>query len=110
MSKVLRAYPLLIAAVFAFGTPAVCALLATICGDFCWPQRIGALLVGLAVFFQGYIAADPERFTRVLSDGNTLRTYVNQGSYFAAVFGTLFAAFGDLLPAGIYYGIEMCGP
>lgn len=109
MNKRLHAYSFLLAAAFTFGTPAVCALLASTCGDICWPQRIGALLVGIAVFLQGYIAADADRFNRVMSDGNSLRTYVNQGSYFAAVFGTLFAAFGDLLPVSVYYGVQMCG-
>ncbi len=33
---------------------------------------------------------------------------MNQAAYTVAVFGTIFAAFGDLLPAGFYYGVAMC--
>ena len=110
MTKVIamRHYPLLLAVVLAFGTPALCVLTTSIFGELCWPQRIGALYVGATVFMQGFIAANPDRFTRVLRDGNTLQAHLNQGSFTVAIFGTLFAAFGDLLPTGFYYGLSMC--
>ena len=106
MSKTLRHYPLLLSAAFTFGTPAICVGLTLAFGDLCWPQRVGAVYVGLAVLLQGLISADPDRFARKFTNGTTLRQHINQQSYFAAVFGTLFAAFGDLLP--IYYGLPLC--
>ncbi len=57
---------------------------------------------------QGFLGTDPDRFGRILSDGNTLNKHLNQSSFTVAIFGTLFAAFGDLLPAGVYYGVAMC--
>ena len=77
-------------------------------GELCWPQRVGAVYVGAAVFMQGFLGANPDRFSRKLSDGNTLATHLNQSSFTVAVFGTLFAAFGDFVPAGFYYGVAMC--
>lgn len=106
MSRLIRHYPLLLAVLFTFGTPALCVGLTLAFGDLCWPQRVGAVYVGLAVFLQGFINADPDRFARELSDGTTLRQHINQQSFFSAVFGTLFAAFGDLLP--LYYGVLIC--
>ena len=102
----IRQYPALLAAVFTFGTPAICVALTIVFGDLCWPQRLGAVYVGLAVLLQGFISADTDRFSRELSDGTTLRGHLYQQSFFAAVFGTLFAAFGDILP--LYYGVPVC--
>lgn len=106
MSKIVRHYPALLAVAFTFGTPAICVGLTIAFGDLCWPQRVGAVYVGLAVFLQGFVSADADRFCRELSDGTTLRHHFYQQSFFAAVFGTLFAAFGDLLP--LYYGVPVC--
>jgi hypothetical protein len=55
---------------------------------------------------QGFIAADPSRFSKCFRDGTTLQQHINQQCYFAAFFGTLFAAFGDL--PSIYYGLSVC--
>ncbi len=104
----MRFYPALVAFVLAFGTPVFCVLVTLWFGELCWPQRIGAVYVGAAVFMQGFLSADPDRFSRPLSDGNTLGMHLNQSSYTVAIFGTLFAAFGDLLPARFYYGVAMC--
>lgn len=108
MSKLMRFYPISIGIVLAFGTPALCALATHTLGELCWPQRIGALYVGMCVFIQGFLAADPERFSRVLGDGTSLRQHLNQASFTVAIFGTIFAAFGDLLPTSFYYGVAMC--
>ncbi|MGE8218472.1 MAG: hypothetical protein ACN6OU_01805 [Stenotrophomonas acidaminiphila] len=108
MNKMMRFCPAALAVVLAFGTPLLCALATLLFGELCWPQRIGAVYVGAAVFMQGFLSADPDRFGRVLSDGNTLNKHLNQSGFTVAVFGTLFAAFGDLFPAGVYYGIAMC--
>lgn len=104
----IRLYPLLLAVVLAFGTPVLCVLITLLFGELCWPQRIGAVYVGAAVFMQGFLAADPDRWGRKLRDGNTLRTHLNQASFTVAIFGTLFAAFGDLPPHSFYYGVPMC--
>lgn len=104
----MRFYRALLALVLAFGTPVFCVLVTLFFGELCWPQRIGAVYVGAAVFMQGFLSSDPDRFSRPLSDGNTLRDHLNQSSYTVAIFGTLFAAFGDFLPASFYYGVAMC--
>lgn len=66
------------------------------------------MYVGASVFIQGDLVARNEQARRALSDGNSIGRHVNQASYTLAVFGTLFAAFGDLLPADFYYGVPMC--
>jgi hypothetical protein len=109
MSKILRHYPLISGAFYGFGTPAICVGLTYLFGNICWPQRLGAIYVGLAVLIQGLMAADEDRFSRTLADGTNLRGHINGLCFFAAVFGTIFAAFGDLLPAGFFYGVPMCG-
>lgn len=108
MNKIIRLYPTILAIALTFGTPILCVLVTLLFGEMCWPQRIGAVYVGAAVFMQGYIGADPDRFSRMLKDGNTLRSHLNQASFTVAIFGTLFAALGDLPPASFYYGIQMC--
>ena len=108
MNNMMRFYPALLALVLALGTPVLCVLFTLMFGELCWPQRVGAVYVGAAVFMQGFLGADPDRFSRKLSDGNTLAAHFNQSSFSVAVFGTLFAAFGDLFPAGFYYGVAMC--
>lgn len=80
------------------GTIGLSVLLSFVAPTICWPPRIGALLVGLSVFAQGYIAADPKRLSRRLQCGITLQQRVMHISYVAALFGTLFGAFGDFLP------------
>jgi hypothetical protein len=109
MSKILRHYTLISSAFYAFGTPAICVGLTHLFGSICWPQRLGAIYVGLAVLIQGIMAADEDRFWRNLSDGTNLRGHINGLCFAAAVFGTIFAAFGDLLPASYYFGVSMCG-
>lgn len=108
MSKFLRHYPLLSGIFYAFGTPAICVGLTLLFGDVCWPQRLGAVYVGVAVLAQGLMAADQNRFSRDLSNGTNLRDHVNGLCFFAAVFGTLFAAFGDLIPESFFYNTPMC--
>jgi len=106
----MRTYPTLIGVALAFGTPALCLVAARAFGELCWPQRIGAVYVGVSVIVQGYLAADRERFRTLLSDGNSLGRHINQFSFTLAAFGTFFAAFGDLLPPSYYYGVAMCPP
>jgi hypothetical protein len=108
MRKMMRLYPTLLAIALTFGTPLLCIVATRFFGELCWPQRVGAVYVGAAVFTQGFLGTDPARLIRAMSDGNTLRTHLNQVSYTVAIFGTLFAAFGDLLPASFYYGVPMC--
>lgn len=108
MTKTIRFYPTFIAIALAFGTPVLCVLFTWLFGELCWPQRIGAIYVGSSVFMQGFLGSDPGIFSRKLSDGNALSKHLNQSSFTVAIFGTLFAAFGDLLPASFYYGVTMC--
>lgn len=108
MNRMMQFYPLLLAIALTLGTPVVCVLLTLLFGELCWPQRVGAVYVGAAVFMQGFLGADPNRFKRKLSDGNTLRKHLNQASFTVAIFGTLFAALGDLPRSSFYYGVPMC--
>ncbi|MBA0369841.1 hypothetical protein D7Y42_03820 [Stenotrophomonas maltophilia] len=108
--KLIHAYPTAMAVLLTFGTPVLCILATWAFGELCWPQRVGAIYVGLSVLAQGYLSSGSGRFQGRLSDGHSLATHINQSSYTLAVFGTLFAAFGDLLPPGFYYGVAMCPP
>ncbi|PZP85724.1 MAG: hypothetical protein DI592_05280 [Stenotrophomonas maltophilia] len=105
-TKPVRKYIIPLAFLLAFGMPLVCVLVARLFGDLCWPQRIGAIYIGLSVLVQGYIAADQSKVCHELSDGTTLRQHINQTGFTMALFGTLFAALGDL--PGSYYGVAMC--
>jgi hypothetical protein len=69
---------------FLFGTPAICVGLTLAFGDLCWPQRVGAIYIGVSVFMQGFIAADPSWFSKSFSDGTTLQQHINQPCYVAA--------------------------
>jgi len=108
MPKLFRHYPLISGPLWVFGTPAICIGLTYLFGDICWPQRLGAIYVGAAVLAQGIMAADEGRLSRQLFDGTNLRDHINGLCFFAAFFGTTFAAFGDLLPASFYYGFAVC--
>ena len=102
-----RRFDAIAAFIITFGSLAATSLLTRLLGDICWPPRVGALLIGGAVFIQGFIAADATRFARVLADGTTLQQRILQISFLAAIFGTLFAAFGDMLSP--LYGVPLCG-
>lgn len=108
MSIILRHYSVLFALFTAVVTPAICVGLAYIFGDICWPQRLGAIYVGIAVLLQGFMAADDDRFAHDFLDGTNLRGHINGVCFSTAVFGTVFAAFGDLIPAGFFYDVPMC--
>ncbi|HET6395814.1 MAG TPA: hypothetical protein VFF91_03125 [Pseudoxanthomonas sp.] len=99
-------FSVLLGAVLTFGTFGACALLTVLVGDICWPPRFGAILIGCAVFAQGLIFADPNRFSRKLSSGITLQQRIMHISFVATIFGTLFGAFGDLFPS--IYGVAVC--
>lgn len=63
-----------------------------------WTTRVGGLMIGLAVFMQGYVWANPEKFSKRLISGLTLEQRIIHISYVVAVYGTLLNTFGDLLP------------
>ena len=108
MPRFLRARHLVPGIFAAFVTPAICVGLTSLFGDMCWPQRVGAVYVGSAVFLQGYLVADEQRFSRQFQDGTKLRDHINAYCFFAAILGTFFAAFGDVLPPSFYYGSLLC--
>lgn len=64
MSELLRRYHVISGVFYGIGTPLICAILTYLIGDTCWPQRLGAVYVGAAVFTQGFLAADNNRFSR----------------------------------------------
>ena len=93
----MRFYMFAINAVLVFGSTTVWWLLQNQYGDLNWSMRLGASLVGLSVFVQGFLAADEDRFSKVLSDRTTVRQHIFQASFVVAIYGTFLGAFGDLL-------------
>ena len=66
--------------------------------EICWTPRIGGLLVGIAVFMQGYVAVNDDKFNvRWLWRLSRGQAHLHVSNGFA-VFGTGLWAFGDLLP------------
>ena len=75
-------------------------------GDQCWAPRVGGLLVGFAVFAQGYVYANIDSFQRKLRRGITLEQRVMHVIYVATVLGTFLWALGDFFPS--MYGVAVC--
>jgi hypothetical protein len=82
--------------------------LTLIFGDKCWAPRVGGLFVGFAVFAQGYVFANQDRFQRRLRSGITVEQRVMHVVYVASVLGTFLWALGDLVP--VMWGVEVCKP
>ncbi|WP_456953339.1 hypothetical protein [Lysobacter sp. HA35] len=80
--------------------------LTKIFGDHCWAPRVGGLLVGFAVFAQGYAYANAESFTRRLPSGLTLEQRVLHVVYVSSVIGTFLWALGDFIPS--MFGVAVC--
>ncbi|MCV4290852.1 hypothetical protein OH708_23330 [Pseudomonas capsici] len=78
--------------------------------QYCWLPRLGGLLVGLAVFAQGYIWAHPEDFSRKRADGLTKEQAITHIIYVSSIFGTLIWAFGDMLPKVLWMEHCACLP
>lgn len=89
----------------SFGTTAVLMLLIS---DICWAPRVGGTIVGLSVFLQGYIFANPEKFQGVLRNGITREQRIMHVVYVSAVFGTLLWAWGDLMPEILWVENTAC--
>jgi len=90
------------ALVGAFATVAATFALSRLL-SFAWPTvswlpRIGGTLVGVAVFVQGYVGVNQERFDVLWRWGFTREQVMLHLANFFAVFGTFMWAFGDLLP------------
>lgn len=84
----------------------ISAILTVMFPEICWTPRIGGILVGVAVFLQGYVFANPNKFTRTLRSQITLEQRVMHIAYTATIFGTLLWTFGDLMPS--VFGIPNC--
>ena len=89
-------------------------LVANLCNylwpQYCWLPRLGGLLVGFAVFAQGYVWAHPEEFSRRRVDGLTKEQVVIHMVYVSSIFGTLIWAFGDMLPKVLWMRHCACVP
>jgi hypothetical protein len=86
----------------AFATIAV-TLLASKLLSLTWPTvswlpRIGGTSVGVAVFVQGYVGVNQDRFNVLWRWGLTREQVWLHLANFFAVGGTFMWAFGDLLP------------
>jgi len=75
-------------------------------GDYCWAPRLGGLIVGMAVFAQGYAYANSERFSRRLASGLTVEQRLLHVVYVSSFFGTFLWALGDFIPT--MYGVSVC--
>lgn len=76
--------------------------------DICWLPRFGAVLVGLAVFMQGYAYANPDKLNAVLSNETTLRQWIHHAVYTSSIFGTIYWAFGDLFGSFLWLTNSAC--
>lgn len=96
----------LIGSVLMFGTFGLAELLTLVAGDHCWAPRIGGVLVGLSVFLQGYVWANPHQFQRFVRSGHTYEQVAVQAVYVVTLFGTFVWALGDFVPP--LFGVPMC--
>lgn len=56
-------FSIFISTLLVFGSFYLLYILTATLGDFGWAGRIGGTLVGFSVFLQGFIFANPEKFT-----------------------------------------------
>lgn len=91
--------------IISFGTTAGLMLVNS---ELCWAPRIGGTIVGLSVFLQGYMFANPEKFQGILSSGITKEQRVMHIVYVSAFFGTLLWAWGDLMPEILWVPNSAC--
>jgi hypothetical protein len=96
----------LVGGVLTFGTFGLAQLFTLVIGDYCWAPRIGGVLVGLSVFLQGYIWANPQQFQRTIHTGHTHEQVAIHAVYVVTLFGTLVWALGDFVPP--LFGVPMC--
>jgi hypothetical protein len=94
------------ACVLVFGSFGLIAALTLLLGDLCWPPRIGGAMIGIAVFAQGYVAANPDAFAKEDANRISRERRVMHVVYFVTVFGTFLWAFGDLIHS--LYGVPVC--
>jgi hypothetical protein len=92
------------------GTFLLANLLNFLWPQYCWLPRLGGLLVGLAVFTQGFVWAHPKKFSRVRANGLTREQAVIHIMYVSSIFGTLIWAFGDMLPQVLWMRHCVCLP
>ncbi|QFU22729.1 hypothetical protein FM038_011560 [Shewanella eurypsychrophilus] len=74
----------------------------------CWTPRFGGLLVGLAVFMQGYLQANPKKYNTLLSNQTTVRQWLHHAIYVASILGTIMWAFGDLFGSFLWLSNSSC--
>ena len=99
-------YSAIVAAILCSIGFGVSAGLTLLFPEVCWTPRVGGSLVGMAVFLQGYMFANPDKFSRILSNGITLQKWFMPIVYMVTIFGTFLWAFGDLLP--FVFGVPNC--
>ncbi|MEJ6655296.1 MAG: hypothetical protein QNL70_04765 [Pseudomonas sp.] len=104
----LRTYPTLLTFSMVSGSLAYASLLNTLWPEICWTPRLGGLLVGVAVFMQGYVGVNEKKFSACWRWGLTRgQAYLHVANVFA-VFGTGMWAFGDLLPSSAWFTNLAC--
>jgi len=63
-------------------------------------------MIGIAIFVQGYVAANPDDFAEEDRFRITRERRVMHMVYFVTGFGTFLWAFGDLITS--LYGVPLC--
>lgn len=96
----------LTALILTFSTFGAIWLTTKLFGDRCWPQRYGGILVGVAVFFQGYVYANEEYFSKPSKYGLTREKRVMHQVYVVTILGTGLWTMGDFMHS--LYGLTMC--
>lgn len=84
------------------------AVLSLLFPQVCWLPRVGGLFVGISVIIQGYISANREAFETEWLFRLTREQAYTHFSYAAAAIGTLFWAFGDLMPSVLWFENATC--
>ena len=94
----LKTYPAIMGTTIFIATFSTSIVFTYFWSNICWLPRFGGLLVGMAVFIQGYMAVNIEKFSIPWRWGLSREQAYSHFASSAAVFGTLIWAFGDLFP------------
>jgi hypothetical protein len=103
-----RTYPVVLAFALVTATFGVANVLMALWPHICWLPRVGGLLVGVAVFIQGYVGVRHEQFDVPWRWGLTREQAYLHVANVAVVLGTLVWAFGDLLPSVLWVSNGGC--
>lgn len=94
----LTTYPAILANTTVIAAFTYSSVLNFLWPEVCWTPRVGGLMVGIAVFMQGYVSVNKGKFSADWRWGLTReQAHLHVANCFA-ILGTGLWAFGDLLP------------